>query len=118
MGALKYLKGTGEQAKSFYGEGSWGKHFPELKPFVFQGAGSFVGIPACIKATAYRKPSIMVLWLCHSNVDKSESETPLCDIIQNKCDMLLRVLSEVHVVQGKIRYAILRLIKALVMLLH
>ena len=65
-GALKYFKGTGEQAKSFfffggggwgYGEGSWGKHFPELKPFVFQRAVSFVGVPACVKSIAFRKPS-------------------------------------------------------------
>ena len=65
-GALKYLKGNGEQATSFFwgggeGEGSCGKHFPELKPFVFQGAGSFVGIPACVKAIASRKPSLIVL---------------------------------------------------------
>ena len=91
---------------------------PELKPFVFQGAGSFVVVPACVKAIASRKPSLMVLWLFHSNVDKAESETPLYDIIQNKCDIcfcevlsIWRVtskpfrfrssLSEIHVVQGK-----------------
>ena len=85
--------GASKISFGFYGEGSWGKHFPELiKPFAFQGEGSFVGVPACLKAIAFRKPSLMVLWLCHSNVDKAEPETPLSDIMQNKCNIAFRYL--------------------------
>ena len=46
----------------FYGVGIWGKQFPELKTFVFQGAGSLVGVPACVKARSL--PVNLHCWFC------------------------------------------------------
>ena len=40
---LFYFLGEGEHLNisRFYGEGSWGKHFPELMPFAFSGSREF-----------------------------------------------------------------------------
>ena len=50
--------------------------------------------------------------------DKSESETPLCDLNQNKIGICFEARSRSACSPRKERHAIFRLIKALVMLLH
>ena len=56
--------------------------------------------------------------LCRSNVDKAESETPLCDLNQNKIGVCFEARERSACSPRKERHAIFRLIKALVMLLH